>query len=241
MISLILPYWNRQRAASYALTMLAVQYEGLDLEVIVVDDGSPEPFVAPEQLPFAVKVIRLEVKDVPLNPCVPINRGVDAASGDYIALSNPEIIHDYPVLEQMRAEIDKGGPDTYVMAACWCPEQSRWHCHSSVRRSDGNDVGAWLPPGSDYHFMSMMTRFTWNKTGGFDEDYRNGAGYDDPDFVRRLDRAGARFVMRDDLVVRHPRTGARAEWSQEGFYRNRRLFLSKWSKYGAAESHRNAA
>lgn len=225
MISLILPYWMRQRAADDALRSLVNCYVDLDLEVIIVDDGSPQWFVKPAW-PIEIRVIRLNAKAVPLNPCVPYNKGVDAAKGEYIALSNPETIHNYPILEQMRADVS--GDHDYVMAAAWCPEQRRWHCHSSMNRRDDNDVGAYVPRGANYHFMSMMRRELWDKAGGFDEAYRDGAGYDDPDFARRLYKAGANFVMRDDLVVNHVRTGARADWTQEMFARNRAVFMSKW-------------
>lgn len=228
MISLILPYWQRQEATDVSLALLAKHYADLPLEVIIVDDGSPEPYTSPASMPIPHINIRLQKKFVPLNPCTPINIGVKYAKGNYIAISNPEILHYFPVLPQMRQAIIDGGEKTYILAACWCPEQRRWHCHSSQRRRDDNDVGAYLPEGANYHFMAMMHRSLWEETGGFDEDYRDGAGYDDPDFVRRLHKAGAKFVIRDDLVVTHPRTGTRAEWTPEMNRRNRDVFLSKW-------------
>lgn len=224
MISLILPYFQRQAATDESLRLMALHYFDTDLEVVIVNDGG-EPYQKPT-LSLDIKVILLSPKTNPLNPCVPYNRGVSGSKGDYIALSNPEILHTEPVLEQMLSEC-KRDPLNYVMAACWCPDQQRWHAHSSRKRRDDNDVGAYIPNGADYHFLTMMHRSLWDKTG-FDEDYRQGAGYDDPDFVRRLHKAGAKFIMRDDLVVQHPRKGARADWTGEMFARNRAIFMSKW-------------
>jgi GT2 family glycosyltransferase len=161
------------------------------------------------------------------NPCTPYNFGALRARGEYIALSNPENLHRSAILEEMRDSI-KTDLD-YVTAAAWCPEQNRWHCHSSMVRSNDNDVGKYLPKGAQYHFMSMMKKSLWDKIGGFDEDYRLGCGYDDPDLVMRLHMAGANFIQRDDLVVEHSRLGAHAVWPPEGFKRNRNLFLSKWA------------
>lgn len=200
-------------------------YRDLDLEIIIVDDGSREPFSAPPY-PLNIRVVTLPKKSGPLNPCVPYNRGVEASKGDYIALSNPENLHRKPILEPLCYAIDSDL--TYVMGAAWSEEQKRWHCHSSQNRSNDNDVGKYLPKGSNYHFMSMMKRSLWDKIGGFDEDYRLGAGYDDPDLVRRLHKVGAKFVMRDDLVVEHPRSNAHAKWTPQMFQRNREIFLSKW-------------
>lgn len=228
MISLILPYWDRQVATNESLRLMVEHYHDLDLEIVVVDDGNEIPFHASAALPLKIKVVRLPIKSFPLNPCVPYNRGVEAAEGEYIALSNPEILHKRPVLQRMLAKAMAEGESAYVMAACWCAEELRWHAHSTLRRSDDSDVGAYVPAGADYHFMSVLHRSLWNKAGGFDEGYRDGAGYDDPDFVRRLDRARAKFFMCDDLVVNHPRKGARANWTREMFERNRALFMGKW-------------
>ena len=231
MLSLILPYYERQAATDESLLLMVEHYFDMDLEIIIVDDGSPEPFHASASLPLNIKVIRLPEKSYPLNPCVPYNRGVAEATGDYIAISNPEILHKRPVLQRMQSKAKAEGDSSYVMAACWCPEQNRWHAHSTKIRRDDNDVGPYVPKGADYHFMTVMHRSLWDKARGFDEDYRNGAGYDDPDFVRRLDRAGAKFFMCDDLVVEHPRKGARADWTVDMFAINRGIFMNKWKPF----------
>ena len=194
-------------------------YRDLDLEIILVNDGSE--FEVPD-VDLNVVVVELPKKTVPMNPCVPFNEGFKVSTGDYIAISNPEILHINPVLEQMREAIvtDK----TYVLAAAWCPELKVWHCHTTNKRENKGDVGDFLPPGSDYHFMGMMKRGLWP---GFDEDYRFGAGYDDPDFVKRLEMAGAEFLIRDDLIVHHPKTGAKIKWT--GYDINRKLFMQKWT------------
>jgi glycosyltransferase involved in cell wall biosynthesis len=206
---------------------MAQHYAGLDLELIVVDDGNMESYRAPA-MPFPVRVVRLPVKSEPLNPCVPINRGVAAARGEVIALSGPDLSHVRPVLGQMRQELGND-EKKYVLAAVWYAEKGVWHCHSSYRRSDNGDVGSMLPPGADYHFMAMLHRSLWDAAGGFDEEYRDGAGYDDPDFVLRLNRAGAKFRIRDDLVVEHVRQGAHTAWPKAGYVRNREIFMRKWA------------
>src|SRR4051812_48020293 len=101
MISLILPYWERQQATDDALCLMAKHYMDLDLEIIIVDNGSPVPYDKPTLLPLDIQVIRLPFKTQPKNPCAPFNAGVRASRGKYIALSNPEILHTEPVLAQM--------------------------------------------------------------------------------------------------------------------------------------------
>lgn len=228
MISLVWPYWQRQAVADRSCALLAKHYADLDLELIVVDDGNVTPYRAPAGMPFPVRVVRLPVKHVPLNPCVPLNRGVEQARGDVIAISGPDMMHARePILGAMRDALGDD-PLRYVLAAVWHAERNRWHCHSTNKRPDTGDVGSMLPPGADYHFMVMMHRALWDAAGGFDEDYRAGAGYDDPDFVLRLHRAGAKFQIRDDLVVEHVRADAHAAWTPQMFVRNRELFFRKW-------------
>ena len=181
MISLILPYWNRQEATDASLCLMAKHYMDLDLEIIIVDDGSPEPYERPTLLPLDIQVIRLPFKTMPRNACTPFNFGASRARGDVIAISNPENLHHKPILEEMLSELKDS--NTYVTASAWCPDQNRWHAHSSMVRNDSNDVGSFLPKGAQYHFMGMMKRELWDKIGGFDEDYRLGAGYDDPDLL----------------------------------------------------------
>lgn len=226
MISLILPYWQRQEALDKALQCLATQYFAGDLEVVIVDDGSPVPYELPADTPFDVVLERLPGKVTPRNPCVPLNVAVGKATEEYIALSCAEILHNRaPVLEAMREQIEHLGRDAYVTAACWAPDEKRWHAHSTVPPM-ADDFQ--LPYGSHFHFLSMMHRSLWDKAGGFDEEYREGAGYEDADFLMRLQRAGADFVLRDDLVVEHPRAGTRAAWTRAMHERNRQIFRSKW-------------
>lgn len=228
MISLVMPYWDRRAATDASLAAMAAHYAALDLEIVLVDDGTPEPYAPPAGLPWPVRVVRLPRKDGPLNPCVPFNRGVAAARGEVIGLSNPENLHLEPLLPGLLAELEHGGPDTYALAACWHVEGRQWHCHSSF--SGFEVAGVQLPAGSHYHFLGLMRRALWERAGGFDEDYRDGAGYDDPDLVLRLHRAGARFVIRDDLVVHHVRTAARAGWTPAMWARNKRVFEAKWKR-----------
>jgi len=220
MISLILPYWDRQEAADAAFDLLAKNYSGLDLEVVVVDDGNKVPFIVPD-VPLNIRVITLPRKDEPKSPVTPWNVGVAESKGDIVILSCIEMLHESPVIEQMIDALEDLGPMGYVLASAWCPESQTWHCHSSVKVPRN-------PAGTGLSFCSAMHRSLWDKSGGFDEEYRDGAGYEDNDFINRMLRVGARFLIRDDLVVTHPKTGAFIAWGANKFARNEKLFYQKW-------------
>lgn len=220
MISLILPYWERQEAADRALLWMWRSYADLDLEIIVVDDGSLTPFRHNLRIaPFRnLRVIRLPSKPGPKSPVTCWNEGVRAARGDIVVLSCIEIQHTTPILKALTKDL---APDEYRMAAAWCPEYQSWHTHSSVQVPE-------CPKGTGLGFCAALHKDLYWKAGGFDEDYREGAGYEDRDFIHRLTKAGARFVHRDDLVVVHPKSGATIQWGAEKFARNETLFNTKW-------------
>lgn len=221
MISVILPYWKRPEVTHRSLVLYQKHYEGvLDFEVILVDDGSHD-FDA--SYPW-LRIEKLPKKETAKNPCVPINHGVRVSKGNIIVLSNPEILHNSPVLPQMLEELQRMGEMGYVLAACWYELDKKWHCRSDLV-ADGWHHNIRQPKGSGFHFCGMMYRSLWDKTGGFDEAYRDGWCYDDPDFVNRVAKAGGVFKVRDDLVVEHIREGALANWNLPD---NRNIFEAKW-------------
>jgi hypothetical protein len=217
MISLILPYWDRQEAANEALALLDKTYQGMDLELVIVNDGGD--FVLPK-LSLKTTVVDLPKKSEPKCPCTAWNAGVEAASGFYVVLSCIEILHERPVLQSMASELDSLGPMGYVLAAAWCPEGG-WHCHSSVPVPT-------CPSGTGIAFCGMLRKALFQKVGGFDEEYREGAGYEDRDLINRLFAFGAKFVIRDDLIVTHPKKGATIYWGADKFARNEALYFKKW-------------
>lgn len=227
MISIVAPYWNRCAATNRALHLIAGHYKGLDFEYILVDDGSREEFVPDGDWPW-LHVIKLPRKDEPKNPCVPINTGVRYAGGDIIVLTNPEVLHNVPVLPGMLETLRETGEYGYISAACWYERDRSWHAHSGII-VDGQRDNYRQPAGSAFHFCTMFYRSLWDRAGGFDEEYRDGVGWDDPDWVNRVARAGAVFRIRDDLVVEHVRDGAETNWNSNGTDRNKAIFMRKWS------------
>jgi glycosyltransferase involved in cell wall biosynthesis/uncharacterized Rossmann fold enzyme len=220
MISLILPYWNRQEAADKAFALLDRHYRGMDLEVVVVDDGNREFFKIPP-CGLNVKVVRLPLKDEPKSPCVAWNEGVKHASGDIVIISCIEMLHDMPILQQMVDNLREEGDNGYILAAAYCPEDGIWHCHSTRPIPT-------CPMGTGITFCAAMYKSLYERVGGFGDEYRDGAGYEDRDFIWRLTKAGAKCVIRDDLVLTHPKTGATIKWRLGGFRRNEDIYFSKW-------------
>ena len=198
----------------------------LALEIIIVDDGSPEPATIEEQYPWPVSVIRMPRKPNALNPCVPFNEGVSAASGETLVITNPEVVHRTPILKRMADELLVCGDRGYIAAACQAAN-GLWYCHNTEMKSDREMGRAPSPPGAGLHFCAMMETEFYETIGGFSEEYRHGQGFEDNDFLWKLHAAGANFRILDDCVTEHadcPRT----IWPKGGHAVNRKIFESKW-------------
>jgi hypothetical protein len=214
-LSVCAAYWKRQPALDVMVAQYGRLYPDLDLELSICDDGSPEPAVAPPH----VVLTRLPTKERPLNPCVPINRAVEASTGEIIVLTNPEIEHMMPVLPAMLKMLEH--EDDYITARCW---DRRWRILLAGDGTRYDECGRGpVPPGAHFHFLAMFRRSLWNKAGGFDEDYRHGAAWDDGDWLWRAHRAGARFKS-CPLTVFHDST-ERIRWNLPS---NQALFARKW-------------
>lgn len=218
-LSLILPYWDRQKAADKAFKTLE-KYSDLDIEIIVIDDGNVIPFMIPESS-LDIKVITLPLKHIPKCPATAWNAGVAGAQGEIIILSCIEILHETAVIPQLVEQLESIGKDGYVLASAWCPEQEVWHCHSTIKTPRN-------PWGTGLSFCGAMYKELYELAGGFGEEYREGAGYEDNDFINKLLSVGAKFKIRDDLVVIHPKSGASIIWPDGSFVRNHEIYYKKW-------------
>jgi len=219
-ISVCAPYWQRQAALDQMVEQYDRLYPDLDLELSVCDDGSP----IPARVPDHVILTRLPEKDHPLNPCVPINRAVEASTGEIIVLTNPEIEHREPVLPAMLEMLEH--EDDYVTAACY---DERWDriLAGEGCRPYGQGGRRPVPEGAHFHFLAMFYRSLWDRAGGFDEDYRHGMACDDGDWLWRAHRAGARFKS-CPLTVYHD-SSTRLKWDLP---HNEKLFAEKWPEAG---------
>lgn len=229
MISIIMPYWNRLEWLTRSLDRMGELYPDYDMEVIIADDGSEEECIVTQRYyPWPVHVISMPRKDQALNPCVPINLAVETSRGYVLVLTNPEIYHPVAILGEMLDELIKIGPRGYVIASTWSTDYNRWYAHSSITSKTNAALGRLpLPPNSGLHFCTMMYREFYDEVGGFDEEYRDGQGVEDNDWLWALEEAGAVFRMRDDLMVEHTSTPTR--WPPGGIERNSEIYRKKWS------------
>lgn len=226
MISVCCPTWNRQDAVDGMFRHYAELYPRLPLEFSVCDDGSIPPADVPlDAWGWPTILTALPPKAHALNPCVPINRAVEASSGEIVVISNPEVRHDGRVFVELLSLLEQ--ENDYVTARCYgrgyrANEEADpfWLAGPGVDyRTNGRYP---VPPGAHFHFLAACRRSLWDRAGGFDEDYRNVQGCDDNDWLWRLHRAGARFRVTEGAVWQ-PKSETRWNLPPGG-----ELFLRKW-------------
>lgn len=213
-----MPYWNRPQQWAQSKASYATVYPHLDIEFSICDDGSTPPLVDPD-----ARIVSLPQKSVAKNPCIPINLAVRNCTNDMIVLTNPETLHREPVLDRM---LDAWtGPNDYVIAGCRDTTHGAWYA------GEGRSMtGCLAPAGIQYHFCVLFHRDLFERVGGFDEDYRDGHGYDDNDWCWRLYTAGYVNVKYVPGVVWHVRQlMQRSLWKGPALLRNEALLRKKWS------------
>lgn len=55
----------------------------------------------------------------------------------------------------------------------------------------------------EFHFCSAVSMVNIIKLGGFDERFANGIGYEDNEFLDRVNRLGLHKIINDDVSVIH--------------------------------------
>lgn len=219
-----MPYWNRSEDWAKSRALYDKTYPDLDIEFSICDDGSSPP-LRDTQDPRE-RICRLPVKREAKCPVTPINRAVRNATREMIVLTNPEIQHRDRVLDQM---LDAWtGPNDYIIAGCKDTMHGQWYSGEGRNMS-----GALCPPGYQYHFCVLFHRDLFERVGGFDEDYRDGHGYDDNDWCWRLYAAGDVNVKYVPGVTWHQRhLMQRSLWNGKLLLRNEALLRKKWAHMG---------
>ena len=182
-LSIIIPYYNTEKYTDELLSVLEKQMTQ-ECEVILVDDGSDEPYV-PDLPDDMVRVFRQKNKGV----SAARNKGLKEAKGEYIAFidSDDLVSNDYidKIFDAMAAV-----PDTIYLS--WKSMHTKW---GKVLRDDNDEFGT-------------ANRCVWNRV--FKKTYIEGMKFDesmqiaeDDDFLKKLPKANSKKCITS--VVYHYR------------------------------------
>lgn len=206
MIGIVCTYYNRQEQLINTLNSF-LQYNPQEFFVVVVDDGSPEDVTLPDKLPFSVVVIKMKNKNwTQGDPAYNVGFAYALSKNpDIIITQNAECYHLGDIIAHAKKHVTDSN---YIAYGCYSqgkdetPGQfinskgasfdgeSAWYCHPVYRPKP-------------YHFCSAITAENLIKLNGFDERLSYGAGYDDDDFIQRINKLGLDILITTDPIVIH--------------------------------------
>jgi len=236
--SVLMPYHDRAKEFRNTLLSFRHHYAGRDdYEVVVVEDLKD---VNSHRLHDALLSTLREFMDIPVvvypspsgcsNPSPAFNFGAGKCGGEFILLTNPEVMHHADVLSGLDGEFE-ADPGVYVV--CGCRDVAVTSSAGEYPSLQYND-GQWLVHTRHnhrrLHFCTALSAGTYRKVGGFDEEYAKGVGYDDDDFRNQVEAARVRFSDRDDLLTLHQAHARSYAISDALWDVNRQYYVRKWQR-----------
>jgi GT2 family glycosyltransferase len=253
-LSIVTSYYNRKPQFINTLKTLKHSKQFDNIELIVADDGSSEEHKLDDILdeyPF-IKLIRIEPKDKwYINPCIPFNKAIKAATGDIIILQNPECLHVGDILSNI---VDNLTDENYITYSVYSadyqttqelqkyPFEKKYIFELIKNRLEpfnnqnyvSEGVCCWYNHSIHrpvaYHFISAITKKNMDRLNGFDERFSNGIGFDDDELLFRIKKLGLNIQICDSLFGVHQwhysenSFFARAGNAAEASHRNSKIF-----------------
>jgi GT2 family glycosyltransferase len=239
-VTAIIPHWNRHDLLETLLASLRAQSRPLD-EIIVADNGSTDDSAAFAERAGA-RVLRLGSN---LGFAAAVNRGIEAARTDWVAILNNDVTLDAAWLETLIAAAERehawfatgkilragsrstldGAFDEISRAACACrcgagkPDAPVWDQPRRIR----------IAPMT----AAVFRRELFDEIGFLDESF--GSYMEDVDFGLRCALAGRDGVYIPAAVSHHRGSATMGEWNKDTvrlIARNQVLLAAKHFRSG---------
>jgi glycosyltransferase involved in cell wall biosynthesis len=175
--SLIIPVYQQHLLTFTCLKSIADTCAGMAIEVIVIDDCSPEPAAEALRLVTGIRVVRNESNLGFLRNC---NKAAAMARGEFVVILNNDLILTGDWLTQMTSVFDRVADTGMVGAKLIYPDGRLQEAGGIVWR----DGSAWNvgrgddPDKPGYSYLRevdycsgaclLLKRAFWNELGGFD-------------------------------------------------------------------------
>jgi len=210
-VTIVMTYWNRKRQLEN--TLKSIKQYGHDVKIIIVDDASTDGNDISCFEEENVKIITMKNKTW-INPCIPFNTGLALADTDIVILQNAECIHNGDIVGHVINNIEKGtylnysafSIDSALTERVYAGEEINSIINPYLTRYINAWIGWYNHPiyrPEMLHFCSAITREDLYELGGFDERYYNGLGYDDNEFILRIQNKGMTVKIIENPLVVH--------------------------------------
>lgn len=240
LVSIVIPIYGKWEYTSRCLASIARWHDGEAIEVVVVDDASPDDSRARLAAIDGVRVVGL---DTNVGFTRAANAGIAAATGDYVIMLNNDAEVTSGWLRALLAAAV--GDDVGLVGAKLIYPDGRLQEAGGVIFDDANgwNYGKFQDPTlpqfnfrKDVDYCSgaalLITRRLLKITGGFDERYAP-AYYEDPDLAFEARAHGLRVIYEPKSVVIHHEGISHGADESIGTKRyqaiNRVKFAEKWA------------
>jgi len=194
-VTIVMTSSNRSKQTYYTLdTIQRSAYK--NVQVILVDDSTDDPIRIDklDTYPFSIDFIIIH-KDKKFwhNPGVNYNIGFKFIKGGNIILQNAEVCHVGDVISYIQPLFCDDHYFVFDVATC-----VNYGANDAIYRSDTTTTDiykqshlfdVWYQSESanrKLHFLTAISRSTFQKVVGFSYDYAFGCSYDDDDFLLRI-------------------------------------------------------
>lgn len=201
-VSIVMTSSNRSKQTYYTLSTISRDtYK--DVQVILVEDSTTDPINLEtlKNYPFTIDFIRiLPDKKIWGNPCINYNIGFQFIEGGKVIIQNAEVCHVGNLVEYVHTSVVD---NSYVVFDVKTTEGLQYNdilystpiidinVYSNKLIFSGESwYQSAIYRNLRYHFLTAVTRETFNKIGGFSYDYTVGNAYDDNDLVLKIDSLG---------------------------------------------------
>ncbi len=210
LVSVVIPAYNGQKYLPEAIASVVGQ-DYVNIEIIVVDDGSSDSSVALAEGFPGVRVIRKANGGVSSAR----NRGIEESLGEFVAfLDHDDVHHPDKTARQVAALAEN--PE---LGFALCHKQYLIHGEPPPwfrGPRDGTPVQGFVPS------CWMVRRSTFDSVGVFDEEFTNGSDYD---WLARAKDLGINYAMLSDVLVTYRVHGANESGNASAVKRDMLLLL----------------
>lgn len=235
-ISIVVPVHGKAALTTRCLDRLRPIVETRrDVEVIVVDDGSPD--ATQDVVRREHSWVRLVVHEKPQGFAAACNAGASETYGEFLLFFNNDLVGEQGWLDALLAYADNHGRAGIVGCKLIYPNRAIQHagiviCSDLLPRHVYRTFPADHPAVDRPRCFQAVTaacmlvrRALFEQVGGFDTSFENG--FEDVDFCLRIKSAGREVHYCPDSVLVHFEAATRGEDS-ELFRRNAQRYLARW-------------
>ena len=235
----VLGFRNFDVTTRACLDSLVPWLDDSEIEVLVVDNGSPDDSAQKTlQWCAAHPQTKCLLSDTNRGYAGGMNWGAAQASGQWLLLVNNDTVFPAMTLDALKKVICEAPSDVAMLGPVTNAAgngQRLWKPEASVH--DWMQIGAWLNQHPTEHLLPVyrcdfftiaIRRDVWDQLGGLDLAFGLGY-YEDFDFSLRLRAAGYRQLMTEDVFILHmgSATFQHSKATRTLIKKNKRLLLSK--------------